>query len=227
MKLLAIETSEIACSAALWADGDGVEIFDLVPRRHSELLLPMIDQLLNETSVSRNEIDAIAFSRGPGSFTGVRIATGVAQGLGFALDCPLLPVSTLAAIAQGCYRRSGAERVAAALDARMQEVYWGAYQLDTDSGIMRLQGDERCCGPDAVSLESSGWIGCGSGWETYGEILQQACGDKLESVEQESHCHALDIAAIAAVMVEIGEGAVTAEQARPVYLRNQVASRPR
>ncbi|OOY99123.1 tRNA (adenosine(37)-N6)-threonylcarbamoyltransferase complex dimerization subunit type 1 TsaB [Solemya velum gill symbiont] len=221
MKLLAIETSEIACSAALWMNGEVSERFDLVPRRHSELLLPMIDEVLADTGVVKSQLDAIAFSRGPGSFTGVRIATGVAQGLGFALDCPLVPVSTLAGFAQGCYRRLQSARVAVALDARMQEVYWGAYRSD-DNGVMRLSGEERCCAPAEVNLDESDWSACGSGWEAYSTDLKKACDGQLGQYDEEPHCHAKDIAMLAATLLR-EDGGVPAEQAMPVYLRNQVA----
>ena len=225
MKLLAIETSETACSAALWDDGDCQEIFDLVPRRHSELLLPMIDQLLSTAGIDKLQLDAIAFGRGPGSFTGIRIATGVAQGLGFALDRPLLPVSTLAGIAQGCYRRLGADSVVAALDARMREIYWGRYQLDAEEKIMRLHGDESCCSPDLLYCSDGRLVGCGSGWQVYAESLQAACGDAITCIDPEPHCHARDIASIAVVDYLQGKG-MSAEQALPTYLRNQVAAIP-
>ena len=225
MKLLAIETSETACSAAVWVDGSVAEVFDLVPRRHSELLLPMIEQVLADASVSKRELDAIGFGRGPGSFTGVRIATGVAQGLGYALDCPLVPVSTLAGIAQGVSARSGSERIAVALDARMQEVYWGCYQIDSESGVAILSGEERCCAPGDVQLDGEGWTACGSGWESYSEILLDKLGDSIVTIDAEPHCHAQDIAIIAADAFRRGEG-VEASSATPLYLRNQVASLP-
>jgi tRNA threonylcarbamoyladenosine biosynthesis protein TsaB len=221
LKLLAIETSEIACSAAMWIDSEVSERFELVPRRHSELLLPMIDNVLADGGIVKSQIDAIAFSRGPGSFTGVRIATGVAQGLGFALDCPLVPVSTLAGIAQGCYRRLQTAQVAVAMDARMQEVYWGAYRVDAN-GVMRLAGTERCCAPTEVNLEGAGWCASGSGWEVYSSDLQALSNRLLEESDNEPHCHARDIATLAVALLN-EDGAVPAEQAMPVYLRNQVA----
>ena len=128
MKLLAIDTSGDACSAALFLDGVIEQRLDPTPRRHGELLLPMMQALLESAGIGLDALDAIAFGRGPGSFTGVRIAVAVAQGGAFGAGCPTVPVSTLAAMAVGEYRRTGRRRVLAALDARMGEVYWGVYE---------------------------------------------------------------------------------------------------
>ena len=222
MKLLAIETSEQACSAALWLDAEVLEHFVVAPRQHSELLLPMVDQLLAEAELQKTQLDAIAFARGPGSFTGVRIAVGVAQAMGFALARPLVPISTLAGLAQGCYRRTGATAVAVALDARMQEVYWGCYRLNA-TGHMQLDGAECCCVPDAVPLPSDIDWGCGSGWPAYAQILQQACAGQVQQIDPELHCHAQDIAVLGALALQSG-GGVSPADALPVYLRDQVAT---
>ncbi|MEN8214710.1 MAG: tRNA (adenosine(37)-N6)-threonylcarbamoyltransferase complex dimerization subunit type 1 TsaB, partial [Pseudomonadota bacterium] len=144
MNLLAIETSEAACSAALWSGGDVVEAYREQPQGHSELLLPMIDELLATSGVGRRRLDAIAFGRGPGSFTGVRIATAITQGVSLGLDIPVVPVSSLQALAQGVTRTSGYRQVAAAFDARMQEVYWALCEADAD-GVMQLLGEEIVC----------------------------------------------------------------------------------
>ncbi|OOZ36102.1 tRNA (adenosine(37)-N6)-threonylcarbamoyltransferase complex dimerization subunit type 1 TsaB [Solemya elarraichensis gill symbiont] len=132
-----------------------------------------------------------------------------------------MPVSTLAGLAQGCYRRLQSARVAVALDARMQEVYWGAYQVDANA-VMRLAGEERCCAPAEVNLEESGWCACGSGWDAYSSDLKAACNGLLEQFDEEPHCHAQDIATLAVTLLR-EDGGVPAEQAMPVYLRNQVA----
>jgi tRNA threonylcarbamoyladenosine biosynthesis protein TsaB len=222
MKMLAIETSEQACSAALWLDADVHEHFVIAPRQHSELLLPMVDQLLAEAGLVKSALDAIAFARGPGSFTGIRIAAGVAQAMGYALDRPLVAVSTLAGLAQGCHRRLTADAVAVAMDARMQEVYWGCYRLDM-AGLMQLQGAESCCAPAAVSLAPAITVGCGSGWLVYADALQTACDHKVQQIDADAHCHAQDIAVLGAALFEAGGGLSPAE-ALPVYLRDQVAT---
>ncbi len=141
MKLLAIETATDTCSAALWIDGELCERFEVAPQRQSELILPMMDALLAEAGLRPAQLDALAFGRGPGSFTGVRIATGVAQGVAFAAGLPVVGVSTLAALAQGHLGATGCRRVLAAYDARMGEVYWAACEADGE-GVMRVSGEE-------------------------------------------------------------------------------------
>ncbi|HWQ94164.1 MAG TPA: tRNA (adenosine(37)-N6)-threonylcarbamoyltransferase complex dimerization subunit type 1 TsaB, partial [Gammaproteobacteria bacterium] len=185
MKLLAIDTSTEACSAALLIGTETREHFKLAPREHAKLILPMVDKLLAEAGLSLSQLDAIAFGRGPGSFTGLRIAAGVAQGLAFGADVPVLPISTLAALAQGAYTDLGATRVLTALDARMSEVYWGVYQIN-GAGVMELHGAEEVCAPGNVSLPLDGeWVGAGSGWKEYGAALREHCGTLVYTVMPE------------------------------------------
>ena len=134
-RILAIETSSAACSAALSVDGEVVERDALAPRQHAALILPMIESLLAESGCAVGELDAIAFGRGPGSFTGVRIAASIVQGIAFAADLPVIPVSTLAALAFGAMRESSVPRVIAALDARREEVYWACYERTADERV--------------------------------------------------------------------------------------------
>ncbi|MCL6270944.1 tRNA (adenosine(37)-N6)-threonylcarbamoyltransferase complex dimerization subunit type 1 TsaB [Sansalvadorimonas sp. 2012CJ34-2] len=218
--ILSIDTATEACSAAINNNGEVQEIFEVIPRQHSKRLLPMIDQLLAEQGVSRSQIDAVAFGRGPGAFTGVRIATGIAQGLGWALNCPVVPVSTLAALAQQGLREYGAEQVLAAIDARMDEVYWGIYSAS--NGIMEAVRDEQVCAPE-LTRESipEGWLesalGIGTGWG-YSERM----GFSPARTVIGAFPHAGDIATLAAPMLEQGQG-VDADKALPVYLRDNVA----
>jgi len=158
MKILALETATEACSAALNIDGEIRERFEIAPRGHSELILPMLESLLAEADIPLGQVDALAFGRGPGAFTGVRIGVGVAQGVAFGAELPVLPVSTLAALAQA----TDAGQVLAALDARMDEVYWGRYRRD-ERGLMRLQGEECVAAPEATPLaQGEDWLGAGS-----------------------------------------------------------------
>lgn len=183
----------------------------------------MIDSLLAEAGLARSALDGLAFGRGPGSFTGVRIACGVVQGLALGLDLPVAPVSSLAALAQGAYRERAQTTVAAAIDARMGEVYWGAYRLD-DQGVMQLQGEEAVLKPQQVRLaDASGadWFGAGSGWASYGEALRAACGAQLHAAEGAAYPFAEDLLPAAVLAFQTGQ-TVVAEQALPVYLRNQV-----
>jgi len=222
MKLLAIETAAEACSAALYIDGEVRERFAVAPQRQSELILPMMDELLAEAGLRVADLDALAFGRGPGSFTGVRIATGVVQGAAFAADIPVVPVSTLAALAQGHRRTTGHARVLAAFDARMNEVYWAACTPDA-AGVMRATGDELIVPPAEVPLPEGGdWHGVGSGWGAYREVLAGRLSGRITAIDADAQCHAQDVAQIAVVDFAAGR-AVPAEHALPVYLRDKVA----
>ncbi len=218
MILLALETATEACSAALAVDGDIRERFEVAPRGHSLLILPMIDELMAEAEISIEQVDAIAFGRGPGAFTGLRIAVGVTQGIAFGADLPVVPVSTLAALAQG----SESNNVLAAIDARMDEVYWGAYQRN-GAGLMVLFGEEAVIPPGQIPLpEGEDWVGAGTGWGSYSTILAERCGGKLSAWNGESLPHAADVARLGIAGFNAGE-ATSAELAMPVYLRDQVA----
>ncbi len=225
MKLLAIDTATEACSAALYIDGEVREHFELAPREHARLILSMVEGLLADAELSVRALDGLAFGRGPGSFTGVRIATGVAQGIAFAADLPVVPVSTLAALAQGALMDLGAPRVLAAIDARMGEVYCGAY-ITRGDGIMLAAEGERVCRPDLVpTLYDGRWLGVGSGWETYGAQLADRCGERLEGMEPKRLPAARDVAWLGVHGLRTGR-AVCADEALPVYLRDEVAKKP-
>jgi tRNA threonylcarbamoyladenosine biosynthesis protein TsaB len=221
MKLLAIETSTESCSVALLNQGEVVEEYQTAPRQHAELTLGMVERLLSGAGLAVGQLDAVAFGRGPGSFTGLRIGCGVVQGIAFAADLPVVPVSTLAAMAQGAVRQWQREKIVPAIDARMEEVYAAAYQVDED-GLVRLVTEECVCRPEQLTpLEGAGWFGVGSGWQSYGEVLAAALGDALEGWEADFYPHARDVALLAAAAYEKGL-TVPAEQALPVYLRDQV-----
>ena len=218
--LLAIETSEEACSAALCSNGDCIELLESEPRRHSELILPMIDRLLAEAGIKRSALDAVAFGRGPGSFTGVRIATAVAQGIGYGLDRPVVPVSTLQALAQGAFRQVGARAVLTALDARMDEIYWCAFTLQGD--LMQPAGEELVVAPSEVPKpEGEEWTAAGSGWTAWGDLLRQRLGERVGLILPDTACHALDVATVAESMLSASSDYPVFE-AMPVYLRNRV-----
>ncbi len=225
MKLLAIETAAEACSAALLLDGEVTLRYQVQPRKHSELIMPMLDDLLQESGLKPTQLDAIAFGCGPGSFTGVRIAAGVAQGVAFAADLPVVRVSTLASLAQGHFRQSGCRRVLPAFDARMQEVYWGCYELQ-ESGLMQALFPDEITPADKVTLPQGGnWHGVGGGWASYGESLGAVIGSGLKSVTPDLFCSAHDIALLGAAGFEQG-AVVSADQALPQYLRDNVAKKP-
>ena len=217
MKLLALDTATEACSVALNLDGEIIENFQMLPRRHSRELLSMIEQILKDAELSLHQIDALAFGRGPGAFTGLRVATAMVQGLAFAVDKPVIGVSTLAALAQEGFRRFGATSVLSSIDARMNEVYWGAFR--EQNGLMQPVQDEVVIAPENVMIPEGDeqWLGMGTGW---------AFRDKTAATVVDCHvdCYprAGDIAALAADSFRKGL-TTTAEQAMPVYLRDKVA----
>ncbi len=221
MKLLALDTATEACSAAVLIDGEVVERYELAPRRHAALILPMIEAVLAEAGLAPGQLDVLAFGRGPGSFTGVRIAAGVAQGIAFAADLPVAPISTLAAMARRTMGEWETERVAVAIDARMEEVYWGTYRAQGEE--VALLGAEQVCAPAAAPLPEGGpWIGAGSGWATYGDILSRR--GQVSAWWTDCYPRAADIARLGALAWGRRE-AVSAEEALPVYLRDQVAAK--
>jgi len=225
MKLLALDTSTEACSAALLLDKEIHERFEIAPGAHSRLILPMIEDLCAQAGVQLKDMDALVFGRGPGSFTGVRIAASVVQGLAFGADLPVIPVSTLAALAQGASQLHQWSRVLSALDARMGEVYWGAFERGPD-GVMRSVQDECVVAPDQVMLPTGEWHGAGPGWAAYTTALQARCGAHVVNSDGQMFPRAAFLLPIAAVEFKRG-AVVTAEHALPVYLRDQVAQRPR
>lgn len=217
--LLALDTATEACSVALLHDGKVSSHYEVIPRLHAQKLLPMIQQLLADAGITLSAVDAIAFGRGPGAFTGVRIAIGVVQGLAFALDRPVLPVSNLALLAQRALREHGARQVAAAIDARMDEVYWGCYQAQ--AGEMRLLGNEAVLAPEAAILPEGAagdWYGAGTGWG-YAERIPVMLARQDATLLP----HALDLLKLAEFAWGRGE-AVAADLAQPVYLRDKVAT---
>lgn len=225
MKLLAIDTATEACSAALYIDGVTTSKYEVAARRHAELILTMVDALLVESSVSLSQLDTMAFGRGPGAFTGVRIATGVIQGLAMAADCPVVPISTLAALAQGAIAES--KKIICAIDARMGEVYWALYQANADN-IMQLVGDEGLCPPDSTSIpainlskEEGAWFGVGSGFETYGSELQDRVGSALLGFRLGDYPTAVAISTLGLDAYQRGV-AIDAADAMPIYLRDKV-----
>jgi len=217
LNLLAFDTSTEYCSVALLHDEELTHCETHAVQRHSELILPMIEELLIAAGFELKQLDGIAFGAGPGSFTGVRIACGVAQGLAFGAGLPVVPVGTLAALAQ----EAGARKVIACLDARMGEIYHAAYLREGGSwteiappGVGPAQS--------APVLDGGGWFGCGSGFAVYADALAQRYGAQLDGVAAALHPHARSIARLAMPVLAAG-GGVAAEEAAPLYVRDKVA----
>jgi tRNA threonylcarbamoyladenosine biosynthesis protein TsaB len=209
MRFAALETSTEWCGVALWRDGEIAALERRAGQRHSELALPMLQDLLKRFSISVEDLDAVAFGAGPGSFTGLRIACGLAQGLAFARNLPVLGVSSLEALAE----ESGAERVLACIDARMHEVYYAA--LERRAGGWREVVPAQCVPPQAIAVPEGEWLGAGNGFATYGNM-------GLAKVLPEVHPTAFAVARLAAPRLAAGEG-VDPALAAPIYIRDKVA----
>ncbi|MCY7353549.1 MAG: tRNA (adenosine(37)-N6)-threonylcarbamoyltransferase complex dimerization subunit type 1 TsaB [Lysobacter sp.] len=224
MKLLAFETATEACSVALWIDGEVRERFAIAPRQHAELALPWADALLADAGIAKSQLDVIAVGRGPGAFTGVRLAIALAQGVALALDRPVVPISTLAVLAASLAppQSQGKQHILAAIDARMGEIYFGAFARDgidvialSDEAVTK---PNLAVVPDSIEL----WSGVGTGFAAADGALLTHLQTRLASVDATALPHAADLARLAALAFARGE-AVSAERAEPAYLRNNVA----
>jgi len=223
MKILAIETATEACSAALLIDGEVTERFKVAPREHGDLILPMVDELLVDSGVQLAQLDALAFGRGPGSFTGVRMATGVVQGLAYAADLPVAPISTLHALANQVEIDSQIEHIFVALDARMGEIYCCEYNVK--NGALEKTSEEQVIAPEKLDrLSAKNTVGIGHGWRTYLDVIQTSIGCPTLAVYPDALPRAVDVAQLAVDIVKKAE-TVAAEHAMPVYLRDNVAKK--
>jgi tRNA threonylcarbamoyladenosine biosynthesis protein TsaB len=210
MRFAAFETSSEWCSVALSIDGEIAAVERRAGHRHSELALPMLEELLSGAQLKPADLQAVAFGAGPGSFTGLRIACGMAQGLALARDLPVIGISSLEAIAQ----ESGESRVVACIDARMREVYYSALEKHADHWREVIAA--QVIAPENAPRPPGGdWIGVGNGFAVYGNL-------GLKKVLPEVHPTALAVASLAAPRLAAGEG-VDAAQATPIYVRDKVA----
>ena len=217
MKLLAIETSTEACSVAVYADGQVFARHELAPRRHTQLVLPWADELLAEAGLAKSQLDAIAVGRGPGAFTGVRLAIALVQGLALALDRPVLPVSTLAVLAM----QGQGNNILAAIDARMGEIYLGTFARDAD-GLVSAAGPEILCAPSDAPIPDASIQGVGSGFAAGDGALVTRLGEQLPGFDANALPHARDLASLAVRAWQRGE-AIAADALEPAYLRDKVA----
>lgn len=222
-KILAVDTATENCSVALMVGDQVFARSEVAPRDHTKKVLPMVDEVLKEAGLTLAELDAIAFGQGPGSFTGVRIGIGIAQGLAFGADLPMIGVSTLEAMAQSSYRQFGDTHVASAIDARMSEVYWARYSREQD-GRWSLTDEECVISPqelvNQIEADQNTWAKVGTGWAAYAEHM-----DTLSLTTKPSdvlYPEAQDMAFIAQFAFAAGK-AVPVEESEPVYLRDKVA----
>lgn len=221
-RILALDTATEACSVALMNGQQQDARFEIAPRDHTQRILPLVNELLQAQQLTLSALDALAFGRGPGSFTGVRIGIGIAQGLALGAELPMIGISTLQTMAQGAWRRQGATRVLAAIDARMGEVYWAEYQRDAQ-GHWLGEATESVLKPEAVLVRlqalSGDWTMVGTGWQAYPQ-LQQGHGLMLTTSEVLLPA-AEDMLPLALQAWEAGR-TVAPDHAEPVYLRNEV-----
>ena len=217
MKLLVLDTSTEWCSAALWLDGRIQARRVLAGQRHSSLLLPMVDELLRESDLGLRQLDGIGYGAGPGSFTGLRIACAVTQGLAFGADLPVVGISTLESIAE----QTGAGQVLTVLDARMAEVYWAAYRRD-GNGWRGVSAPQLAL-PESVTVPAGGeWVGAGNGFAALAAVLRPRLAAQLARIDDALMPDAAAMAPLAVQAFERGEG-VDAALAAPIYLRDKVA----
>ncbi|WP_018984741.1 tRNA (adenosine(37)-N6)-threonylcarbamoyltransferase complex dimerization subunit type 1 TsaB [Salinimonas chungwhensis] len=218
MKVLAIDTATEALSVALQVNDEISDQFEICPQQHSQKLLPLVKAVLADAGVSLQQLDALVFGHGPGSFTGVRIATGMVQGLAYGAQLPVVGVSTLAAMAQQAIATTGAQRVVSAIDARMSEVYLG--QFVNHQGLALADSEEVVCSPDdaVAQLPAINYQTAGTGWQAF-EPLQQARHNATNT--DILYPHARYMLALAQPKIAAGEG-VEAMSVMPVYLRDKV-----
>lgn len=217
MKILALDTSGEYCSIALLLGSEILTQEVLAEQRHSELMLPMVQQVLDEAGLSLAQLDGIAFGAGPGSFTGLRIACGVTQGLAFGADLPVVGICTLEALAQ----ETGGSRVITALDARMREIYHAAYQKTMD-GWQAVSEPSLCLPHGAPLVSEYGWAGCGSGFDMYSEALRNRYSGHVNHIVSGLRPGARAMVELAAPRFAEGLGIDPADAA-PLYVRNKVA----
>ncbi len=217
VNLLALDTSTTFCSVALWLDGailaEGVE----AGQRHSEMILPMVDRLLMSAGLKLSQLDAIAFGEGPGSFTGLRIACGVAQGLAFGADLPVVGIGTLLALAEA----AESNEVACCIDARMKEVYFAAYRRTDDAWTTIVAPSLHAPG-DLPALPEGEWVGAGNGFAVYAETIAPRLRTQVRSIARVTLPHAREIARLGVRQFAVSGGR-PAEAALPVYIRDKVA----
>ena len=221
-KILAIDTATENCSVALLVNDRVISRSEVAPRDHTKKVLPMVDEVLKEAGLTLQDLDALAFGRGPGSFTGVRIGIGIAQGLAFGADLPMIGVSTLAAMAQASYRQHGATDVAGAIDARMSEVYWARYTRQENGEWAGV--DAECVIPPArlaeeAQADDKTWTKAGTGWDAYQEDLGKLPLNLTSGVVL--YPDSQDIVILAEQELKKGN-TVPVEESSPVYLRDNV-----
>lgn len=222
-RILALDTATEACSAALQNLQQIDARFEIAPRDHTQRILPLVQELLQAQQLDLTALDVLAFGRGPGSFTGVRIGIGIAQGLALGANLPMIGVSSLATMAQGAWRLTGATRVLAAIDARMGELYWAEYQRDENGEWLGAE-TEAVIKPELaqerIAALGGEWTAVGTGWQAYPHLLTSPGAQLIAS---DVLLPAAEDMLPLALSAWLRDEAVAVENAEPVYLRNEVA----
>lgn len=219
-KILAFDTATEACSVALSVNGEVYEQYDVAPRQHASLILGMVDHLLTATEMKLMDLDAIAFGCGPGSFMGLRIAAGVAQGLAFGAGKPVIAVSSLQALAHNAHLSLKVPQIMAGWDARMNEIYWGLYRADAQ-GIMQPIQSEKMNKPSAISVQEGSWLAVGNAWTVYDAELSATLKSHIRLNERLFYPRANALLRIANDKFHKGE-VLMPEKACPLYLRDAI-----
>lgn len=221
-KILAIETATTACSAALISAGAIYKKQQIAPQKHAELILPMVEDLLNAAHLSLSQLDAIAFGCGPGSFMGVRIATAVAQGLAFGADLPVIPIPTLQILAQTAYEKAGVTKAVTAWDARMNEIYWGIYQLNPEQLMEPIQNDQLSLPAQVQFPRDPEFAAVGNAWQVYETQLEKILPAETKQFGN-FFPDAEYMLKIATHLYQQGK-TIDPLKARPIYLRDKVTN---
>ncbi len=232
LTLLALDTSTEACSVALLYNGEKTYLNELAQRTHAKRILPMVDEILTDSGLKLNQLDALAFGRGPGSFTGVRVGAAIAQGLALGADLPVIPISNLTAMAQAAFELHQAENVAAAIDARMNEVYFSQLVREkkcTDFGqffVWKNLIPEQVCSPEkalvqlanstALNIATSTALRVGTGWNAYAQFATK--GLTGSDIELPDARYMLELARVEWLQ----QKTISALEIEPIYLRNEV-----
>lgn len=222
LRILAIDTATESCSVAVWNEGVVASRFEISPREHTQKILPMVKSALEEANITLQSLDALAFGRGPGSFTGVRIGVGVAQGIALGAELPMIGISSLATMAEGVFRTTGIKHVLVAIDARMGEIYCAQYQRN-DAGAWVGEDTEAVMKPEqfieALQSTAGTWAMAGTGWQAYPDLKEAL---PFTVVETEITLPAAQDMLPLAVTAWYEGKATKVEDAEPVYLRNEV-----
>ncbi|MCK9782124.1 tRNA (adenosine(37)-N6)-threonylcarbamoyltransferase complex dimerization subunit type 1 TsaB [Proteus columbae] len=222
LRILAIDTATESCSVAVWNEGVVASRFEISPREHTQKILPMVKSALEEANITLQSLDALAFGRGPGSFTGVRIGVGVAQGIALGAELPMIGISSLATMAEGVFRTTGIKQVLVAIDARMGEIYCAQYQRN-DAGVWMGEDSEAVMKPEqfieALQSTTGTWGIAGTGWQAYPDLREKLPFSVIET--EITLPAAQDMLPLAVTAWHEGK-ATKVEDAEPVYLRNEV-----